>query len=324
MVSAWKLVVYIWISFGTTGHHAYQSPLGRWSREIKSGYSRRLAADPSFPAKSVTEVLLAAGTQLAAEWNRRGADRLIPEIDFVIPGVLTAVFGKYYSTLKGSSDRSRNQVASYGVSLSVCLKAFFANFLQPCTDANMSLSDSYLCSMWRVAKTLDNNDAMVDIAQEGDKPTDLMLGSMAVPTNAFQKYMLDGETKPTGLQRVGSLIAPMFPLFRAGMISSTVGYGIAALLIYVRTFLFPQYVASTQTINVLHASIYTGCFMALVSNIRYQVLQGIVEPSIEHIFQKRIPVLASFLIVLVRWLNGLLGSILAISGMRAFGLQKLK
>lgn len=76
---------------------AYQSPsLRRWSQEFKDGYSRRVAADPSFSAKSVTEVFLAAGTQLTAEWNRRGADRLLPEIDFVIPGVLTAVFGKYY------------------------------------------------------------------------------------------------------------------------------------------------------------------------------------------------------------------------------------
>lgn len=55
-----------------------------------------MAADPSFPAKSVTEVLLAAGTQLSAEWNRRGAHRLLPEIDFVFPAMVAAVVGKYY------------------------------------------------------------------------------------------------------------------------------------------------------------------------------------------------------------------------------------
>ena len=75
---------------------AYQLPLQRFSQELRVGYRRRVAADPAFPAKSITEVLLAAGTQFAAEWNRRGASRLLPEIDFVIPGVLTAVFGKYY------------------------------------------------------------------------------------------------------------------------------------------------------------------------------------------------------------------------------------
>ena len=82
--------------------HAYQSPnsgrniLKAWTEQLQTGYERRLSADPSFAAKSITEVLLAAGTQLAAEWNRRGNDRLLVEIDFVVPGVLSAVFGKYY------------------------------------------------------------------------------------------------------------------------------------------------------------------------------------------------------------------------------------
>jgi hypothetical protein len=68
----------------------------RWSQELGEGYRCRIAADPSFPQKSLTEVLMAAGSQFAAEWNRRGSDRLIPEADFVVPAILTAVFGKYY------------------------------------------------------------------------------------------------------------------------------------------------------------------------------------------------------------------------------------
>ena len=67
-----------------------------WKRQLEEGYQRRVAADPSFPQKSLTEVFLAAGTQLAAEWTRRGAHRLLPEADFVLPAILTAVFGKYY------------------------------------------------------------------------------------------------------------------------------------------------------------------------------------------------------------------------------------
>lgn len=179
--------------------------------------------------------------------------------------------------------------------------------------------------MWRVARTLDSSESLPKSGtpQQESASRDIMLGNLAVPTNAFQRYMLDGETKPTGLQRLGSLIAPMLPLFRAGMISSTVGYGIAAVIVKVRSVLFPNYIAATQVINIVHASVYTGCFMALVSNIRYQVLQGVVEPFLEYAFQEA-PVIRSALIVLVRWLNGLLGSILAITGMRLVGLQKLK
>jgi hypothetical protein len=181
--------------------------------------------------------------------------------------------------------------------------------------------------MWRVAKTLnleDNKASFKPGALEPEgKSKGVMLGNMPVPTNAFQPYLLDGVTRPTIFQRCGSLIAPMLPLFRAGTISSGVGYGIAALMISIRSVLFPNYVAATQGINILHASIYTGCFMAIVSNIRYQVLQGLVEPFIEYGFQKA-PVIRSALIFLVRWLNGLLGSCVAIGGMKYFGLQKLK
>lgn len=67
-----------------------------WKDGVRTGFRRRIKADPSFLGKSITEVLVAAGTQLMAEWNRRGASRMIAELDFVVPAVLTAVFGKYY------------------------------------------------------------------------------------------------------------------------------------------------------------------------------------------------------------------------------------
>jgi hypothetical protein len=179
-------------------------------------------------------------------------------------------------------------------------------------------------SMWRVAKTLDYTGTNTDGEEKKDKPKESRLGNMMpVPTNAFQPYMLDGVTRPTIPQRLGSIIAPMFSLFRAGMTASAVGYGLGAVLIFLRSVLVPSYTPVTQSINILHACIYTGCFMAIVSNLRYQILQGIVEPVIDHWFRKH-PVIRSSFIFGVRWANGLLGSILAITGMRYFALQKLK
>lgn len=290
------------------------SPVRRvrsWNHQFRTDYQRRINADPSFFGKSITEVLVAAGTQLMAEWNRRGASRMIAELDFVGPAVLTAVFGKYYS-------------------------------------------------MWRTAKTLDGDedtnrnvpsstDTNEDVGNGGD-PT---LFGLPVPTNAFQPNMADGISTPTLQQRLGSFLAPVPALFRAGTIASGVGYGIVAFLVALRTKLVPSYQTQTVPVNVLYASLYTGCFMAVVSNLRYQVLQGLVEPilidrwlfsglgastTMNHGHElkgdgdsqgdskpRRWPVLLrSVLIFVVRWLNGLLGSVLAINGMRMCGLQRMK
>ena len=254
---------------------------------ISKGWARRLQADPSFPLKSVTEVLLAAATQYSAEVSKRGVPRILPEIDFVVAGILTAVAGKYYS-------------------------------------------------MWRVAPTLDTvdeDDTHKNKATEanskrkasGNHPPPLLLfgTKLAVPTNAFQPTMADGITRPSLPQRFGSILAPMGPLFRAGIIASAIGYGVTAVMIFLRSVLVPTYVPVTQTMNILHACLYTGAFMAIVSNARYQILQGLIEPTMDKVFSKW-PVLRGIGIFAVRWANGFLGSMLAISGMKALGLQRLK
>lgn len=243
------------------------SPIKTFTQPIANGYARRIKADPSFAWKSITEVFLAAGTQFAAEFNRRGSTRMLPEADFVFSGVLTAVAGKYYS-------------------------------------------------MWRTAKTLED-------AENKSDDQEPRLGKMRVPTNAFQSTMMDGVTRPTLVQRGGALLAPVYPLFRAGLIAGFIGYGLTAIITALRSLLLPEYVAATQNVNVVYASLYTGGFMAIVSNLRYQILQGVIEPVIDKCF-KQIPPVRAFLIFSIRWANGLLGSVLAITGMRALGLQRLK
>ncbi len=249
----------------------------KWFHSISDSYARRVAADPSFPQKSVAELLLAAGTQLTAEWNRRGALRLLPELDFVMGGVLTAMAGKYYA-------------------------------------------------MWRVAPTTQTQrQVIMDPPEQDSSSTDeLRWGNLWVPTTAFQLTMSDGVTRPTPWQRVGAFLAPMPYLFRAGVISSAFGYGVTALFIWIRSILLPTYQAPTQSINILYASLYTGGFLAVVSNIRYQLLQGIVEPRLVNPWYTKNKVLYTILSVSIRLGNGFLGSMLGIMGMRRFGLQRMK
>ncbi|GMH53096.1 hypothetical protein TrRE_jg11849 [Triparma retinervis] len=81
------------------------------------------------------------------------------------------------------------------------------------------------------------------------------------------------------------------------------------------------FVSPVVGIHPLAAGIYTGSFMALVSNIRYNLLQHVMEPFIETKISGWSMRTAVFV---VRALNGFLGSYLAITGMRLVGLQRVK
>lgn len=160
---------------------------------------------------------------------------MLPEVDFVIAGILTAICGKYYS-------------------------------------------------MWRVARTVDasvddgSSGSSASVGGGGGEPAAAESWRDKVPTNAFQPTLLDGRTAPSLGSRTLAFLAPMPQLFRAGVLASTVGYGLAALLVRARSALMPGYVAATEAVSVPLAAAYTGFFVAVVSNVRYQLLQGVVEP----------------------------------------------
>lgn len=245
---------------------------------IQTQYAQRIAADPNFLQKSVTEVILAAGTQFMAEIGKRGIHQIVTEIDFVIAGILTAIAGKYYSmwrvapTCKISTNKEEDNITS--------------------TSMNV----------------VDTNSQRLRGEQSWD-----------VPTNAFQ------TNRPYTLpQRFMSFIVPVPSLFQAGVIASAIGYGFTSFLIYLRSILFPDYVAATVNVNTFHACLYTGAFMAIVSNVRYQLLQGIIEPYLVDRLFGKLPFLRACMTFGVRLANGLLGSFLAIAGMKMMGLQKLK
>lgn len=251
----------------------------QWPRDLVQGYQLRTSADKWFPIKSVLEVLLAAGTQLAAEYAKRQG-RMSVELDFVIAGILTAVYGKYASMWKVAPTKQQEQSA-------------LAN------------------------TTPSPNNTTTSTASDP-----LLFGSLSVPTNAFQPTMVDGVTVPSFKQRLGSLIVPMAPLFRAGVVAGFVGYSATALMGYLRSWIWTDYVVATQSVPIVYAAVYTGCFMAIFSNLRYQILQGLIEPGLEWMVR---PVsIRAVLVITIRIANGLLGSWLAISGMKALGLQKLK
>ena len=191
--------------------------------------------------------------------------------------------------------------------------------------------------MWRVARTVDAHHTKSSDAMESnsnDSTTSIKViddWRDKVPTNAFQPTLFDGHTSPSLSSRILAFILPMPQLFRAGVIASTIGYGLTSILIRARSLLAPQYRVVTEPVPVVLAALYTGLFMAFVSNIRYQILQGIVEPFLFSMTEKLsnrigswVTVVGKLAVLFVRYANGVLGSWIAIGGMRAVGLQKLK
>ena len=141
---------------------------------------------------------------------------------------------------------------------------------------------------------------------------------------SYANIFLENTSLGAATNRDGYFVISDIPMGSYTLNASMIGYGLTSILIALRSLLVPSYIAKTQTVNIVYASIYTGGFMAIVSNIRYQLLQGIIELKIiEKLFAK-FPVIKAAMIFLVRLGNGLLGSSIAIAGMKFFGLQKLK
>ena len=306
-------------------------------QSIKKGYQQRISADPSFLSKSILEIILAASTQYMAEVTRRGWSNMKMEMDFVFAGVVTAVCGKYYSMWRVA------KTVNVDVDLDLDLDVY--------VDAGATATNNNSNTKSNNNNSNNNNNNNSDHNWRNQ-----------IPTNAFQPTLLDGITPPTFPSRILAFFLPMPQLFRAGVISSTIGYGFTSFLTSLRTIfmnwgLLPFYEIKTRPVSVPLAAVYTGVFMAVVSNIRYQVLQGVVEPyfidgvfdRLENMTEKmanatgRIKGLSwvsrllhglirikfwrqwkGLMIVLVRWGNGLLGSWIAIGGMKACGLQKMK
>jgi hypothetical protein len=197
-------------------------------------------------------------------------------------------------------------------------------------------------SMWKVAKTVGSGGVA------GANGGSLSTWRDNVPTNAFQPTLFDGRTAPSLSSRFLAIVLPMPELFRAGAIASAIGYGLTSALIALRAMIAPHYVVATSPVPVHLAVLFTGIFVAIVSNVRYQVLQGIVEPYvIDGAFAKieralcedrgggrtsgrisgRLKLLRNskrIVVILVRYANGVFGSWIAIRGMRVLGLQRLK
>ena len=142
------------------------------------------------------------------------------------------------------------------------------------------------------------------------------------PENAFQKVPA-GYSPFTIGQRLGSVVRNGTKLFGVGFFASLLGVGFTNGLILVRQMLDPTFVPLNDPQDVLLMSAAYGTYMATSSNLRYQVVAGVIEErGVESIFRNS-PAVCAALSLVIRTGNTFLGSLWWVDFLNLVGLQSI-
>lgn len=141
------------------------------------------------------------------------------------------------------------------------------------------------------------------------------------PENAFQKVPT-GYKPFTVAQRGGAVLRNGAKLLGVGFGASLLGVSCTNALIAARQFLDPAWAPQNAPQDVLAMSAAYASYMAVSSNLRYQVIAGVVEERGIEVLFKGSPALCSALSFVVRTGNTFLGSLMWVDYLRLIGLQK--
>ncbi|XP_008777886.2 protein RETICULATA-RELATED 4, chloroplastic-like [Phoenix dactylifera] len=142
------------------------------------------------------------------------------------------------------------------------------------------------------------------------------------PDNAFQVAL--AGTSYSLLQRVGAIVRNGSKLFAVGTGASLIGVGTTNALINARKTLDKNFAGEAEDVPILSTSVAYGVYMAVSSNLRYQILAGVIEQRILE------PLLHSHKLILsascfaVRTGNTFLGSLMWVDYARWIGIQKIR
>ncbi|XP_027122521.2 protein RETICULATA-RELATED 4, chloroplastic-like [Coffea arabica] len=138
------------------------------------------------------------------------------------------------------------------------------------------------------------------------------------PDNAFQIAL--GGTSFSLLQRFGAIVRNGAKLFAVGTTSSLVGTVITNALINAKKAV--SSVDETENVPVLSTSVGYGVYMSVSSNLRYQILAGVIEQRILEPLLHQHKLFLSAICFAVRTGNTFLGSLLWVDYARWIGVQK--
>ncbi|MCL7029519.1 hypothetical protein MKW94_019649 [Papaver nudicaule] len=142
------------------------------------------------------------------------------------------------------------------------------------------------------------------------------------PDNAFQIAL--GGTSYSFIQRLASIMRNGAKLFAVGTSASLVGTAATNALIKARTTVSKSSEGEVKEIPIVSTSVAYGVYMAVSSNLRYQLLAGVVEQRILEPMLHQHKLLLSALCFAVRTGNTFLGSLLWVDYARLIGIQKVE
>ncbi|KAF7824598.1 protein RETICULATA-RELATED 4, chloroplastic-like [Senna tora] len=140
------------------------------------------------------------------------------------------------------------------------------------------------------------------------------------PENAFQVAL--AGTSYSLLQRIGAIVRNGAKLFAVGTGASLVGTGVTNALINARKVVDKSFAAEAEDLPVLSTSAAYGVYMAVSSNLRYQILAGIIEQRILEPLLHQQKLMLSAICFVVRTGNTFLGSLLWVDYARWVGVQR--
>ncbi|XP_022934115.1 protein RETICULATA-RELATED 4, chloroplastic-like [Cucurbita moschata] len=142
------------------------------------------------------------------------------------------------------------------------------------------------------------------------------------PENAFQVAF--AGTSYSFLQRVGAVVRNGAKLFAVGSGASVVGTGITNSLINVRKLFDKSYAMEAEDVPVLATSIGYGTYMSVSSNLRYQILAGVIEQRMLEPLLHKHKLALSAICFAVRTGNTFLGSLMWVDFARWTGIQRTR
>ncbi|XP_052157412.1 protein RETICULATA-RELATED 4, chloroplastic-like [Oryza glaberrima] len=139
------------------------------------------------------------------------------------------------------------------------------------------------------------------------------------PDNAFQVAL--AGTSYSLLQRVGAIMRNGAKLFAVGTSASLIGTGVTNALIKARKAVSKDFEGESEDIPIVSTSVAYGVYMAVSSNLRYQILAGVIEQRMLEPLLHHHKLVLSALCFAVRTGNTFLGSLLWVDYAKWIGIQ---